>query len=297
MRVCIRQRLALTSMIGLMIFAPRSADAGAVAYSRDLITNINLATGLANNFANNGVSTNSQDFADLNSAGASATDSQNLDPVLAAVGPNAGAAAENTFVPLGPLVSKADAVIANNLRSASGDADVNLNQTDTGSASSSNTLRLTFTLTNADTLTLSFTAAELLQAMLHPNAQAGSQALARSVVDIDIRQNFGNFDTVFQWRPDGAGTITGGATNNDPFSLNNELNEVNPGGNMVYNKAAANFSATTNNLGAGQYVLDFYMSQTAFAEDIKSPEPATIVSAALGILVLVQVFRRSRSAA
>ena len=278
----------------LFLFLPSQSKAGAIAYARNTITNVRLTTGIANNFTNNGVTTNSQDFADLDSeAGGSVSDSQNLDPLFAARGANSVAAAENTFVLLGPHIAKADAVISNNLLNARGDALVNLNKTDVGNAFSTNTLDIIFTLAQADTITLAFTDAALLQASLHPNAQANSQALARMVVDIDITERFGNFDMIFQWKPDGAGTVTGGVSNADPFSLNNELNEVNAGGKQIYNKAAANFSATTNMFAAGQYRLNFFMSQTAFAEDIKAvPEPSTLSLLALGGLAVLAASRQ-----
>lgn len=284
---------AASMICALVLSLPGQSEAGAIAYARNTITNISLTTGIANNFTNNGVTTNSQDFADLDSVAGSVSDSKNLDPVFAAEGPNAVAAAENTFVLLGPHVAKADAVISNNLLNARGDALVNLNKTDTGNAFSTNTLDIIFTLAQADMITLMFTDAALLRASLHPNAQANSQALARMVVDIDITERFGNFDMIFQWKPDGAGTVTGGVANADPFSLNLELNEVNAGGNQVYNKAAANFSATTNILAAGQYRLNFFMSQTAFAEVVKPvPEPSTLGLLALGGLGVFTASRR-----
>lgn len=80
-----------------------------------------------------------------------------------------------------------------------------------------------------------------------------------------------------------------------PLILNNELRAVNAGGNQTDNKGPGGFSATSNQLAAGKYTLDFYASQTAFAQDVKpTPEPATLISALVGGGALLILNRRRR---
>jgi hypothetical protein len=218
--------LLLASLAALAALIPAdAARAGAIitAYSQDVITGIGLKPGLANNFNVTSTDSSSTDLAELNSAG-KVTNTDKLDPKFAAVGPNAGAAQENTFVIIGPHVAKSDAAIQNTLTAASNDALVNLEKFDTGTAFATNDLQAYFTLTNADKLTLSFSSAVLLQVFLDKTVQNGS-AEASLTVNIDITEWFGNFNQVFQWRPDGVvnNNITGGTENADPFDLNKTL--------------------------------------------------------------------------
>jgi hypothetical protein len=282
--------LLLASLAALAALIPAdAARAGAIitAYSQDVITGIGLKPGLANNFNLTSTDSSSTDLAELDSAG-KVTNTDKLDPKFAAVGPNAGAAQENTFVIIGPHVAKSDAVINANLTAASNDALVNLEKFDTGTAFATNDLQAFFTLKNADSLTLSFTAAVLLQAFIDKTVQNGS-AEASLTVNIDITERFGNFNQVFLWTPDG-GTgngITGGVENADPFDLNKTLSLVVPG-NTTYqpnNGNAAAFSATTDMLAAGDYKIDFFMSENAFGQAV--PEPSTLVTATLGVPIFL----------
>ena len=270
----------LTALASFFFSEPR-AFAGAIvtAYSRDVITKINLTPGIANNITYTATSSTSSDLARLDSAG-QVSNSAALDPAFAAVGPNAGAVKRTISSSYGPHLATGDAVIAQNLQAASNQGLVNLSKGDNGLAFGINDIYASFTLKKADALTISFTAAGFLQAFIAVGALAPSEAKAAYVVDVDITQVGGTGDDDFVWKPNGVGTgITGGTVLADPFSLNKEIDIVASGLSSYVNNAA-NFSAVTNMLAAGDYRLTFQMSEDAFATTV--PEPSTLAMLVIG---------------
>jgi len=171
--------------------------------------------------------------------------------------------------------------------------------TASGASSSNNTLtaQFSFIVDVSGIVDIDFNARAYLEAFVAPGIGSANASYAQRVTITDVTA--GNV-TVFDWAPNGLGSITGGVSVLDPFSLNANVGASGPVGGTQFVGASlgvansGHFQAETPVLIA-QHIYTFAANTdtNARARETHVPEPGVLLLVGAGLLGLWGTRRRS----
>jgi hypothetical protein len=164
------------------------------------------------------------------------------------------------------------------------------------SVGSNSNITFSFGVSGSTNLVFSVNADPFLQAIVtSPN---GIEAYANETASIKLVDTSTNV-TMFDFTPNGATghDVTGFGTytvNSDPFSLNNNIDQLGSPGTLTYNPGTGLFEITDNGLTTGNYTLTLAVENNE-STITSVPEPGTMLLMGAGLFGLGVFYRRKKA--